>query len=277
MTRDDWLRTRAWLQPVARLEEQLAAAVAGLGAPAAALPRFDDHRAEYHAGVPLLRSEAAPIDLAPGGGAVVTLVGRLAAASLPDDLAGKLRALGSELRDERDAGAAVAAWLRGESEFTSASPGLLRWLGWSVLARVLQPVVAAFATWRDEARWHRSTCPTCGAPPSMALLVAEEHGRTRLLVCGCCATRWRFPRGSCPFCEKETHQLQVVSIEGEGGLRLDWCAACRAYLKTCVGREDEELLLADWTSLHLDVVAQDRGLQRKAASLYEIESVAPSD
>jgi hypothetical protein len=27
-------------------------------------------------------------------------------------------------------------------------------------------------------------------------------------------------------------------------------------------------MLSDWTSLHLDVIARDRGLQRKAASLY---------
>jgi hypothetical protein len=30
------------------------------------------------------------------------------------------------------------------------------------------------------------------------------------------------------------------------------------------------VLLADWTSLHLDVLARDRGLKRLAASLYEL-------
>jgi hypothetical protein len=30
------------------------------------------------------------------------------------------------------------------------------------------------------------------------------------------------------------------------------------------------VLLADWTSLHLDVVALDRGLKRLASSLYEL-------
>jgi len=36
-------------------------------------------------------------------------------------------------------------------------------------------------------------------------------------------------------------------------------------------------LLADWTSLHLDVVAADRGLERKAASLYEIDAGTRAD
>jgi hypothetical protein len=30
--------------------------------------------------------------------------------------------------------------------------------------------------------------------------------------------------------------------------------------------------LADWTSLHLDLLARDRGLKRMAASRYEVEA-----
>lgn len=36
------------------------------------------------------------------------------------------------------------------------------------------------------------------------------------------------------------------------------------------GEGSEGVLLADWTSLHLDVIARDRGLKRLAASLYEL-------
>jgi FdhE protein len=46
--------------------------------------------------------------------------------------------------------------------------------------------------------------------------------------------------------------------------------SCRGYLKTYIGGGSEALLLADWTSLHLDLIAQDRGLKRLAASLYEV-------
>jgi FdhE protein len=59
-------------------------------------------------------------------------------------------------------------------------------------------------------------------------------------------------------------------VEGEGGLRIDYCEACRGYLKTYDGEGSENVLLADWTSLHLDVIACDRGLKRLAASLYTL-------
>ena len=69
----------------------------------------------------------------------------------------------------------------------------------------------------------------------------------------------------------------MVAVEGEAGLRIDYCDACSGYLKTYDGEGSESVLLADWTSLHLDVVAHDRGLERKAASLYEIDAGARAD
>jgi FdhE protein len=59
-------------------------------------------------------------------------------------------------------------------------------------------------------------------------------------------------------------------VEGEGGLRIDYCESCHGYLKTYDGEGGESVLLADWTSIHLDVVAIDRGLKRLAGSVYEI-------
>jgi FdhE protein len=104
----------------------------------------------------------------------------------------------------------------------------------------------------------------------MAQLVGVDPGRRRLLACGCCGTRWPYARTGCPFCEAQSHRLTSFGVQGEGGLRIDYCESCRAYLKTYDGHGAEAVLLADWTSLHLDVAARDRGLQRKAASLYEI-------
>jgi FdhE protein len=43
-----------------------------------------------------------------------------------------------------------------------------------------------------------------------------------------------------------------------------------AYLKTYVGEGSEATLLADWTSIHLDLVARDHGLKRLVWSLYEL-------
>ena len=41
------------------------------------------------------------------------------------------------------------------------------------MARFLAPVVSAFDAWRDEERWLRRYCPTCGEPPAMAQLVGQ--------------------------------------------------------------------------------------------------------
>ena len=62
-----------------------------------------------------------------------------------------------------------------------------------------------------------------------------------------------------------------MTIEGEHGLRIDYCESCRGYLKTYDGQGHEALLLSDWSSLHLDLIAHDRGLNRLATSLYEFE------
>ena len=65
----------------------------------------------------------------------------------------------------------------------------------------------------------------------------------------------------------------------KSGLRIDYCEACRAYLKTYNGHGDESVLLADWTSVHLDLAAQQRGWRRAGTSLYEVganEGSAPA-
>jgi FdhE protein len=67
-----------------------------------------------------------------------------------------------------------------------------------------------------------------------------------------------------------------VAVEGEAGLRIDYCVSCSGYLKTYDGQGDEALLLSDWSSLHLDLIAHDRGLKRLAASLYDFaQALAP--
>ena len=110
----------------------------------------------------------------------------------------------------------------------------------------------------------------------MAQLIGLDPGRKRFLACGCCRTRWQYNRTQCPFCEINVNQLAVIAVAGESGLRIDHCESCKGYLKTFVGQDDEALFLSDWSSLHLDFLAADRGLKRLAASLYELEALAPA-
>jgi FdhE protein len=237
---------------------------------------WDDYRLDFLAGIPLLSSVDAGIDVEPGGRMAAALLERLAAGPSPERLAAEVRALDAHLQRTPMASRRIADFLLGDEALAPPFPGLLRYLAWTAMARFLRPVVMAFDAWRDEDRWLRRYCPTCGSLPAMAQLVGADNGRKRLLSCGCCGTRWVFTRTACPFCEADSQRLASVAIEGEPGLRIDHCEACGGYLKTYAGQGHEGLLLSDWSSLHLDLIAHDRGLKRLAASLYDFEPLRQS-
>jgi FdhE protein len=272
LTRDGWVEAHAYLRPVAQLcarVEHLTAVVAA-GEKGPDVPAWDDYEDELREGIPLLRSSAVAVDFEPAGRMTVSLVERAAAGSVDGKIVSEAAVLNAELRARPDAPRLVASWLLGEGMFDPPSPGLLRYLGWTATSRYLSSLVDAFGRWRDEQRWHRTYCPTCGSPPAMGQLVGVDPGRQRFLSCGCCGSRWRYRRTQCPFCEHDAQRLAVLAVQGEAGLRIDYCEACKGYLKTYDGQGDEAVQLLDWTSLHLDLVARDRGLERRAASLYEI-------
>jgi len=270
-TRDDWLKQHPYLEPAADLHALVERAADEVPMPRAPVPQWQDYVDEFEGGVPLLRSRSAAIDLTPAGQALTALVDRLSASRLPSALAGQCRALQIDLHAGAEAPGQAVAWLLDRSSPVPPYAGQLQYLGWTVVARYLSDVVAAFHAWRDEERWFRNYCPTCGTLPSMAQLVGTDPGRMRFLSCGHCRTRWRYRRTGCPFCETEDdHRLAAFAVEGESPLRIDYCDACRGYLKTYIGEGREALLLADWTTLHLDVIAGRRDLKRFAASLYEL-------
>jgi len=271
MTRDVWLAKHPYLQRVAELQALVDAAVAEVHIPVPRVPSWDHYISDFQAGIPLLLSQKVAIDFVDLEKPLRLLVESLALQPLPERLSRDNRTLEAQLHADRDSPRRALAWLLDHDSFTPTNPGLLRYLGWAVLGRYLSPVVDTFNGWRDEERWLRSYCPTCGALAAMAQLVGTDPGRLRFLSCGCCRTRWRYRRTGCPFCQSEDdHRLAVVVVEGESGLRIDYCNGCSGYVKTYEGQGSESVLLADWTSLHLDIIARDRGLIRCAGSLYQL-------
>lgn len=236
MTLDDWVRTHSFLDRLAQVRCRIDAAAEAAITPLPVPTNWDDYATDFAAGVPLFASPAVAIDFAPIDAAI----------------------------------ARAAEVLRAE-DGAEPDAGFLRSVGVAVLSTALRPLIYAFAQWRDDDRWLRPYCPTCGSRPAMGQFVGKDPGRRRMLVCGRCATRWRYARTGCPFCETSSHRLASIGIDGESGLRIDYCESCHGYLKTYDGSADEDVLLADWTSLHLDALARDRGLRRLAASLYELE------
>ena len=240
-----WLSRHPYLEPVARLHEQVESALASVPMPAAVPPDWSDYLPDYGEGIALLRSSSASVDLRPAAEVALQLMERM------------------EVEPVHPQG--VIDGLLGEPV-----PGVVRWLGWTAARRYLRPILGAYAVWRAEDRWQRSHCPSCGSLPAMGQLIGVDPGFMRFLSCGGCGTRWRWRRTACPFCQTDDHRLTVVKIDSEPELRLDTCESCKGYLKTYVGRGDEDVMLADWTSVHLDVLARERGLERKAHSLYDL-------
>ena len=275
MSSDLWLEAHSYLRPVADLAAQVDREAGGIDVPDIRIPDWEEYRADFRAGVPLLTSADAGVDLEPGGRMAGALIERLASGPSSGPLAAETRALDAELRRVPQVSRRIADFLLGDETLSMPSPGLLRYLGWMAMARFLRPVVTAFDGWRDEEQWLRRYCPTCGSLPAMAQLVGVDPGRKRLLSCGCCGTRWQFKRTGCPFCETESQRLASLTIEGEPGLRIDHCESCGGYVKTYNGQGNESLWLSDWSSLHLDLIAHDRGLKKLAASLYAFEPARP--
>jgi FdhE protein len=269
LTREGWLERHAYLRGIADFCTRVDRAAEGL-TKSPPVPSWEGHHDEFLSGVPLLQSSNAVVDLEPAGRMIIALVQRLAADGAAENAGAEAAALAADLQRDRDAPGRIVSWLLGDGSWTPVAPGLLRYLGWTAVRRFLAPLVEDFDRWRDEERWLRNYCPTCGSGPAMAQLVGSDPARRRLLSCGRCGTHWQYKRAWCPFCEHDAHRALVLTIEGEAGLRIDHCESCRGYIKTYDGQGDEALLLADWSSLHLDLLARDRGWERLATSLYEL-------
>jgi FdhE protein len=271
--RETWIGAHPWLEPIARFQGIVEGAAARTAHGGVALPAPAAWADDRAAGVPLLRcGSAAPALSAPAADVLGGLLEVVARAVLPDPLSCACRDVAHELRGPDERRSAVE-WATTGAPMASPPPhpGLVRFLGWTAARRVLEPVIRGSAAWHGEERWGHGHCPTCGALPPCAQLAPGESARVRFLSCGCCGTRWRYRRIGCPFCGTEAQErLAILEVEGEAELRIDVCNECGGYLKTYTGEGDEELFLADWPTLHLDVLALQRGFQRAGASLYEL-------
>ena len=141
MTREQWLEAHAYLRPLADLSAQVDRAAEAIDILDARIPDWDDYRLDFLAGVPLLSSADAAVDLEPGGRMAAALLERLASGTSPEWLVAETRALDADLRRAPMASRRLADFLLGDETLTPPSPGLLRYLAWTAMARFLRPVV----------------------------------------------------------------------------------------------------------------------------------------
>ncbi len=137
----------------------------------------------------------------------------------------------------------------------------LAFLAYHSLQPSLELCAVQLATYLDTAAvWRKGHCPVCGSRPGLAVLDAE--GR-RSLYCSFCRHQWRAPRIFCANCENtRASELHYFFSEDEKDLRVDVCNRCRHYIKSIDQRalaRPVYLPLEQITSLHLDMIAADKG------------------
>lgn len=114
-------------------------------------------------------------------------------------------------------------------------------------------------------------CPICGGEPYLSIL--REEGGKKFLRCGLCDWEWRVPRMKCIFCGTEDQKnLQYFEIPGKEGIgwKVDICLSCKRYLKSVDTRESGEIRhprILDLATLPYDILAEDKGYQRKPVRL----------
>jgi FdhE protein len=118
----------------------------------------------------------------------------------------------------------------------------------------------------DEDLWDKGYCPICGSQPLMGELRGEEG--KRVWTCSFCGNQWRGKRLMCPFCENTDHRtLRYFYTEKERAYRIDVCDKCKKYIKTVDSRQlSDEIFLPveDLATLHLDILAADKGFKRES-------------
>ena len=274
---EGWLAAHPYLGEVARLHQAIENAMNSDESNPLPVLQWDSLSEDFKKGLPFFRNRE--LDK--------TVVTRAAAllCNLAEKLSGgdtneEMKRVTEYLHDQFQSNPEFAATLVKEAAAgvdlslepdCSIPQGAVRFLAWKALEKVLRPWVATLEGWMKEAKWCQPYCPLCGSQPAMAQLVKTQKGRERFLSCGCCRTKWGYLRTSCPSCgNHDQDKLEIFELPQEESFRLDVCRECSGYIKTYLSEGDEDLLLADWSTLHLDVIASQEGFHRRANSLYEL-------
>ena len=276
----DWIKDRPYLKEVAKLQETIATAVEG--------NTIQEHPAEYdwknavseiEKGIPVLKVikiDSKTIEYA--ADLLTDIVDALAAASLPEKMVQYCQKMQTAMLENADLAGRIIA---GVIENNSVQPddlglgevdeGFIVFLAWSSLSEALKPLKPKVTELLKDNKWRRGYCPVCGQLPAMGQLVRIEKdgGRERELVCGCCQMRWQYKRIGCPYCDNlEQETLKIIEVAEEPDLRIDTCEKCKSYLKIYTGEGNEQVILADWSTLHLYLIAEKNGFKRTGYHRY---------
>ena len=162
-------------------------------------------------------------------------------------------------------------------EAHALNEGFIRSTIWRIIAHLTPPALKEPETWAPDAdrpEFRENFCPVCGRRPVIADLRKYREGRTRDLVCGGCGTRWLYARVGCVYCgNTNLEKMHTLEPEHDSAMRLDICDVCDSYIKTYRGPVDgspeDAIYRQDWASVHLDLLAEEKGLHKKGNPILE--------
>lgn len=155
--------------------------------------------------------------------------------------------------------------------------GFLRSTIWRMIAALVPAELKDPDGWnpdRDKPRFRENFCPVCGRRPVIADLRKYREGRTRDLICGGCGTRWLYARVGCVYCgNTNLEKMHTLEPTDSDVMRLDICDVCDSYIKTyrgpANGSDADAIYRQDWASVHLDLLAEEKGLHKKGNPILE--------
>ena len=155
--------------------------------------------------------------------------------------------------------------------------GFIRSTIWRMVAALVPAELKEPDGWnpdRDRPRFRENYCPVCGRRPVLAELRKYREGRTRDLICGGCGTRWLYARVGCVYCgNTNLEKMHTLEPTDSDLMRLDICDVCDSYIKTyrgpANGSDADAIYRQDWASVHLDLLAEEKGLHKKGNPILE--------
>lgn len=155
--------------------------------------------------------------------------------------------------------------------------GFVRSTTWRIIAALVPPALKEPEAWDadpDRPQFRQNYCPVCGRRPALADLHKFRDGRARYLICGGCGTQWLYARVGCVYCGNvDLEKMRTLEPENDDRIRLDICDACDSYIKTyrgpAEGSDDDYIYRQDWASVHLDLLAEEKGLHKKGNPILE--------
>jgi FdhE protein len=202
---------------------------------------------------------------------LAALADRLAAAAMPGEAAGELRALAGKPAASaiEFAGRVLDRHITPEEAAEAVFVMAALQVAWTRRAAAVAP----------EAVFPRETvlCPLCGAAPVASLVgAAGERQALRFLVYSLCAAEWRYVRIKCTTCGS-TEGIDYHSVAGHAApAKAEACSACNAYSKIVYAETDPwaEPLADDLASLALDVLMSEGGWRRVHPNPFLVSATA---